>query len=94
MKFLLMFCGISETYEKNGNHVLKFMIGGQQVLTLIWANRFSLYWIQQIFIWGNCLQLMVGGQILLNIWWSPHGFDYVLWRVWFQTQFLVEILWK
>jgi hypothetical protein len=34
MKFLLMFCGISETYEKNGNHVLKFMIGGQQVLTL------------------------------------------------------------
>jgi hypothetical protein len=35
MKFLLMFCGNSETYEKNGNHVLKFMIGGRQVPTLL-----------------------------------------------------------
>jgi hypothetical protein len=30
-----MFSGINETYEKNGNHVFKFMIGGWQVLTLI-----------------------------------------------------------
>ncbi len=28
MKFLWMFTGISDTYEKNGNHVLKFMICG------------------------------------------------------------------
>jgi len=32
MKILLTFVGISDTYEeKNGNHVLKFMICGWQV---------------------------------------------------------------
>jgi hypothetical protein len=29
--------------KKNGNHVLKFMICGQQILTFILANRFHLY---------------------------------------------------
>jgi hypothetical protein len=30
--------GIIDTYENNGNHVLKFMICGQQVLTFISTN--------------------------------------------------------
>jgi hypothetical protein len=46
-------------YEKN---VLKFMICGKQGLTFILANRFNLYWIQQILIWRYCLQLTIGGQ--------------------------------
>jgi hypothetical protein len=43
MKVLLMFGGISDKYEKNGTHVLKFMIYGQQGLIFILANWFSLY---------------------------------------------------
>jgi hypothetical protein len=46
MKFLSMFGGISDKYEKNGNHLLKFMTCGRQGLTFISTNPFSLYWIQ------------------------------------------------
>jgi hypothetical protein len=38
MNFLWMFGGISDKYEKNANHVLKFMICGQQGLTFILTN--------------------------------------------------------
>jgi hypothetical protein len=43
-EFFLKFGGSSDKYKKkNGNHVFKFMICGQQGLTYISANRFSLY---------------------------------------------------
>jgi hypothetical protein len=43
MKFMWMFSGIGDKYEKSGNRVLKFMICGQQGLTFILTNQFSLY---------------------------------------------------
>ncbi len=40
---LSRFGSISDKYEKNGSHVLNFMIYGQQGLTFISTNWFSLY---------------------------------------------------